>query len=455
MSIDVVNPHTGQVRETIETSDMDALPAWLDRSRKAQNSWAKTPFHQRCDALRAIADACDAEADVIALHIHEEMGKPLRQAVGEIKGYTSTIEGSISSMERALQIDEEKFEGATTQVHYLPIGVVAVITPWNFPFGMPWTLLIPSLLGGNSVIFKPTEIAPRTGIEMAKIFNRFLPPDVLQIVLGAGAEGSALSNADVDLIAFVGSRDTGKKIMQAASRRATRVLLEMGGKDPMIVAKDADLDKAAQYAAQASNRNTGQVCVSVERIYVEKEVAEEFTQNVLRHLKRISVGTETVSDELLNMGPLASERQLDHVENQLRAAREAGATIHGEGRRLARDGFWMRPTLVTGVNSDMAIMRDETFGPVTCIEAVDSLEEAIARANDTRFGLAATLWTGNRERARDVALQLESGMVGINRSFGGSSIGLWAGTKESGYGHTGGVSGMRSFLQPRTITQAE
>ena len=425
----------------------------IERARKAQRLWGDTDFEERARRLRDIAASCAAAAETIGTHIHEEMGKPLDQAIGEVKAYCSGMDGSIKTMRQALTPDREAFAGGETAVHYVPLGVAAVITPWNFPFGMPWTLLVPNLLAGNTVIFKPTEIAPRTGIAMADIFAEHLPPDVLSTVIGAGEIGAALTASEVDLIGFVGSRETGKRIMKTAAERATRVLLEMGGKDPMIVADDADLDAAALYAARGANRNSGQVCVSVERIYVDKKVAPEFTKKVAAAMERITIGPENkTDDELLNIGPFASERQMNHVLKQLQDAKSAGAEVVG-GERLDRPGFWMRPALVTGVNHDMAIMRDETFGPVTCIETVDDMDEAIAKANATRFGLAATLWSNGKATA--LAPKIEAGMIGVNRSFGGSNIGLWAGAKESGYGHTGGVSGMRNFLQPRTITTAK
>jgi succinate-semialdehyde dehydrogenase / glutarate-semialdehyde dehydrogenase len=456
MTIETINPNSGAKRESISVTPVKEITNMVAKAHDCQQEWAQLDLSKRCELLQKIAAECTEQSESLAAIMHEEMGKPLDQCIGEVRGYCSGITGEIETMSQAMTCAKDSFEGGTAVVHYLPIGVVAAITPWNFPFGMPWTLLVPALLGGNAVLFKPSEICPGTGIAMAAIFCKFLPDNILQTVVGAGDQGAALANSSVDLITFVGSRETGKKIMETASKRATRVLLEMGGKDPMIVAKDADLDAAARYAAIGSNRNTGQVCVSVERIYVDEAVVSEFTQLVKQYVNQITVGAEEKSEsEILNIGPLSNQKQRQHIQSQLKEAVSLGARIEAGGETIDRPGFWMRPAVVTGVTDDMSIMREETFGPVTCIQTVSSLDEAIKFANGTRFGLGASLWTQDQAKAEELALSIESGMVGVNRSFGGSQILLWAGAKESGYGHTGGISGMRNFLQPRTVTIAK
>ena len=305
MGLITINPNNGRQFADLKQTPIEELPKMLEDAKVAQKNWASKSFAQRSELLRAIALECEQNANDLGQLMHSEMGKPVEQAIGEVKAYCSGMGTSIKDMGLALKPAVDEFATGTTTVHYLPLGVAAIITPWNFPFGMPWTLLVPALLGGNAVLFKPSEICPQTALEMSKIFEKHLPKNTLQTIIGAKDHGVALVDQHVDLVAFVGSRNAGKAILKKASERATRVLLEMGGKDPMIVTPGANIEAAAKFAATASMRNTGQVCVSVERIYVHTDIAAEFVTALKANIEKISVGPENSSQaDLLNLGPL-------------------------------------------------------------------------------------------------------------------------------------------------------
>jgi acyl-CoA reductase-like NAD-dependent aldehyde dehydrogenase len=288
------------------------------------------------------------------------------------------------------------------------------------------------------VVFKPSEETPLCGQAYADILNAALPPDVLIIMHGADAQGKALVAADVDLIAFTGSREAGKNILREASGSLKRVILELGGKDPMVVLEDADLEKAAQFAAMNSYRNAGQVCVSTERIFVHESVADAFEDLLARATAQMEVG------------PMVNARQRDHVLAQVREAVEKGARIRAGGTE-ARGNF-IQPTLLSGVTDDMAIAREETFGPIACVSRVASDEEAVRRANDTRFGLGAVVF-GRGDHAEAVARRLKAGMIGVNKSIGGTRGTPWVGARESGYGFHGSRDGHRQFTQTRVVSR--
>ncbi len=451
MQIQPINPNDGKALDPITSTPTERIGEFVAKAAEAGKAWAELAYGDKREIFRRIAADFEARCESIAKLMHAEMGKPLSQAKSELLHTTANISQVIDTMEKALQPDLLDFEGGRTTVHYVPLGVAAVITPWNFPFAMPLSLLLPALLAGNTVVFKPSEITTYTGLALAEIMMQHLPADVLQVVVGDGVQGRAMVTSDVDLIAFVGSRAVGKEIMQQASRRTCRIILELGGKDPMIVGKDADLDKAAQFAVVGSLRNSGQVCCAVERIYVEKEACQPFLEKVTEKVQEVSVGDEV--ENRLCIGPMASKKQLEHVLKQIEAAVGSGATLHAGGKQISRDGYFIEPTVLSGLTPEMAIMREETFGPVVCIQTVDSVDEGIELANNTRYGLAASIWMGNQAEAEKQALRLQAGLVGVNRSFGGAPGTPWAGAKESGFGHTGGVSGMRSFLQPRSITR--
>ncbi|MCH2161037.1 MAG: aldehyde dehydrogenase family protein, partial [Phycisphaerales bacterium] len=379
-----------------------------------------------------------------------EMGKPLAEGIGETRYAATSISEEVDEIIEAISPEVLEDDDTITTMRFDPFGVVAAITPWNFPILMPHQAVIPGLMAGNAVILKPSEETPLVAHEYVSVLNEVLPPNVLQVIHGDERQGKALVQSPVDLVVFTGSREAGKHILAEASGGLKRVILELGGKDPMIVLGDADIDAAAAFAARNAFRNSGQVCVSTERIYVDEKIADEFNAALVEKAGELVQGSGM--DEATNIGPMINGRQKAHVLDQVESAVRDGARLlfgGGEG-----EGNYCPITVLDGVNHEMEIMREETFGPVACVMRVTGDTEAIKLANDTRFGLAAAVF-GASEHAEEVASRLTAGMIGINRGCGGAKGSPWVGAQESGYGWHSGPTGHRQFCQVRTLSRAK
>ncbi len=444
-----INPATGELIEKIKCSSPGEVASGVKLARKAFKIWSKTPLKKRIALFKNIARDLHKEKKEIGQLITKEMGKVYRSAVGECEGSAYAIEENIKMAEIAAATETLQEDKLVTELYRVPLGAVAVITPWNFPVGMPESLLTPAILMGNTVVFKPSENTPMTGKAIYEIYNRYLPKGVINLLQGAEEVGELVINSDIDMVAFVGSQAVGKKIMEACSKKLNRLVLELGGKDPMIILKDADLKKAVPYAVHGSLRNSGQVCVSVERIYVEDKIAAQFEKLVLEEVKKYRVGN---GFDDVDMGPMVSESQRNHVMGQIDEAKRKGAKILIGGEKIDRDGFFIEPTVITNLSEKHDIMVTETFGPVICIQKVKNAEEAIDKANNTTFGLGATIWTKNSEKGKLLAQKIESGMIGVNQGIGGVSGTPWVGIKQSGFGYLGSVDGMRQFTVPKKIS---
>ena len=444
-----INPSNGELIEKIKCSSPGEVASGVKLARKAFKVWSKTPLKKRIALFKNIARDLNKERKEIGDLITKEMGKVNRSAVGECEGTSYAIEENIKLAEKAAETEIFKEDNLVTELHRAPLGVVAVITPWNFPVGMPESLLSPAILMGNTVVFKPSENTPLTGKAIYEIYNRYLPKGVINLLQGAEEVGEQVINSDIDMVAFVGSQAVGKKIMEACSKNLNRLVLELGGKDPMIILKDADLKKVVPYAVHGSLRNSGQVCVSVERIYIEDKLAPAFEKLVLEEVKKYRVG-DGFDD--VDMGPMVSEAQRNHVIEQIEEAKRKGAKILLGGEKIDRDGFFIEPTVITNLSDKHDIMVTETFGPVICIQKVKNAEEAIEKANNSVFGLGATVWSKNFSKGKKVAEQIESGMIGVNQGIGGVSGTPWVGVKQSGFGYIGSVDGMRQFTAIKKIS---
>jgi acyl-CoA reductase-like NAD-dependent aldehyde dehydrogenase len=449
-----LDPSTGAVLARIPCADAAEVQAAVAAARAAQPGWAGLGIPGRAAVLERVAVRCEDPALVerLAGLISSEMGKPLAAARKEAGATARGIRHLVSAASAALAAVETREDGTVTRLSREPLGVVAAITPWNFPLSMAREVIVPALLAGNSVVFKPSEIVPLTGAALYEQFAAELPADVIRLVQGDDATGKALVAADVDMVGFVGSVTAGRHIMAACASGLKRLVLELGGKDPMIVCKDADLEAAADYAVRESMRNSGQVCCAVERIYVEAPAAPRFTQLVLEKARAITVGRP--QDDVF-MGPMASEGQRRNVLEQVEDARAKGAEVLLGGDAPDGDGFYVQPTVVAGVDETMALMREETFGPVATIRTVSDAEEAVRLANASPFGLGASVWSGDAEAGRALAARLESGQVGVNRGLGGAGDPPWCGVKQSGFGFLGSPDGYRQFTRPLTISWNE
>lgn len=446
-----LNPANDTEVGRVPVADASGVLAAVKTARTAGLEWSLLSFEQRAEALSYGLRQIVARADELGRLISAEMGKPLAQGVGEA-AYSAQhgLDDLIAEARKAL-VPEMLSEGKLrTTVHYVARGVVAVITPWNFPVNLSLNALIPALLAGNTVVYKPSEYTALTGDLLARLLATGLPDGVLTVIHGAGDVGKALVEAEIDMVAFVGSQLTGQRILEAQARQFNPAVLEMGGKDAMLVLADAELEAAARYAVSGSLRNSGQVCVSVERIYVEEPIADKFENRVRELMQDFKMGDP--NDEATQMGPLVSVVQRQKVLDQLADARAKGATIEG-GEVPQRAGSWLTPALATGVSDEMALMQDETFGPVIAIQRVKSAAEALEKANALPYGLGGTVWSQDTNKANAIAARLEAGMIGINRGLGGASGSPFVGNKKSTLGFFGSVAGVRQFTQIRTISQ--
>lgn len=444
------DPATGDPVGRVPVTSADEVQAVVDGARRAQPSWGRLPLEERADILAAAGALFDGRIEEHARLMTREMGKPIKESTAEAHRLGgSGLRRELDEIVDALRPETLVENGVRSTIHHDPLGVVGAITPWNFPMAMPSWMVLPALAAGNAVVFKPSEETPLCGQAYADVLCEVLPEGVLRVIHGADEQGKALVASDVDMIAFTGSREVGKEIMRRASGTLKRVVLELGGKDPLIVLDDADVDEAARFAAMNSFRNCGQVCVSTERIFVLESVADAFEEALTHLASAMSVGNGM---EGADVGPMVSRRQRDHVVAQIHAAVEAGATVltGGDGHE---DNF-VTPTVLSGVTDEMEIGTVETFGPVACVTRVANVDEAVERANDTPFGLGAVVFGRNEERAAGVGRRLTAGMVGINRSVGGVPGTPWVGARESGFGFHKSRDGHRQFTQTRVLTRS-
>ncbi len=444
-----LDPATGDVVGEVPVTAPELVQTVVDRVRRAQPGWAALGLEGRGEILERAAALFDERAEEHARLITREMGKPLKESRAEARSLGRGLGREVAEIVEALAPDVIEDGHASSTIYHDPLGVVGAITPWNFPMSMPAWMVLPALAAGNTVVLKPSEETPLCGQAYADVLDAVLPPDVLAVVHGADDQGKALVRSDVDMIAFTGSREVGKHILREASDTLKRVVLELGGKDPMIVLEDADIEQAARFAAFNSFRNAGQVCVSTERIFVLDSVADRFEQALVELTRAMRLGNGL---EEADVGPMVNARQRDHVLAQIEAAVEAGATVlsGGEGHHAN----FVTPTVLTGVTEEMEIGRQETFGPVACVTRVGSVDEAVERANDTPFGLGAVVFGGEEGGTEAVARRLTAGMVGVNRSAGGAAGTPWVGARESGFGFHKSRDGHRQFTQTRVLTRA-
>jgi acyl-CoA reductase-like NAD-dependent aldehyde dehydrogenase len=445
------NPSTGELLASIPCAGPEEVGDAVRAARAALPSWAGLGLAGRAAVLERVAARLEDEALVerLAGLITSEMGKPLASARKEAGNTARGIRGTLEAAGKALAPAETREGSTVTRLSREPLGIVAAITPWNFPLSMAREVIVPALVAGNTVVFKPSEIVPLTGAALHEVFAAELPQDVMRLLQGDDETGKALVASAIDMVGFVGSVEAGRHIMQSCAPQLKRMVLELGGKDPMIVCSDADLEAAADYAVRESMRNSGQVCCSVERIYVEEPVAQRFTELVAERARALAVGDPR--DDVF-MGPMASEGQRQAVIEQVSDAVAHGARLLVGGRAPEGPGWFLQPTVLADLDESMEIMRRETFGPVAAIRTVKDAEQALALANDSPYGLGASVWSGDTERGVALASRLESGQVGVNRGLGGAGDPPWCGVKQSGFGFLGSPDGYRQFTRPLTVS---
>ena len=453
----VRDPARGSTIAELPIDDAAAVASAVERARAVQPAWGALAVRQRARVLkRARREMVRARAEILD-RLERETGKARFDVVGELMGTCMELGYLARRAPRWLapqRVSTRPLLGKRGLVVFKPRGVVGVISPWNAPLNLTLSDTIPALLAGNAVVIKPSELTPLAVRRAVEAMNRVLPEGLLQVVIGAGETGAGLVD-HVDLICMTGSPETGRRVMERASRRLTPVLLELGGKDPMIVLRDADLDRTANAAAWGGCLMTGQVCMSVECVYVEAPIAEAFTQKLVERVRALRVGLNGADAEI-DLGPFTSPRQVDIVERHLADAIAKGARVlTGGGRHAgAPGGIFFEPTVVANVDHSMLIMQEETFGPVIPVMVVRDAEEAVRRANESAYGLSASVWTSDVPRGIELAQRLESGNACVNECLVSAGVPAlpFGGVKQSGVGtRHGGAEGVRQFCVRQAI----
>jgi acyl-CoA reductase-like NAD-dependent aldehyde dehydrogenase len=449
--LSVTDPSTGALVARLPCSDADRLVA---TARTAHPAWERTPAGDRAAALKAGARRLRAGVDELALLQTREGGKPLADSRGGVEAGIGAVEqyAELGPLHRGRSLQGSW--GATDSMIRVSRGVAALCLPWNDPVAIACAQIAANLVVGNSVVCKPSEKTPLATAEVVRLLNEELPAGVLQVAVGDGALGAALAaSADVDVVVLVGSVDAGRSVASACAARGAKAVLELGGKDPMIVDAGVDPAWAAQQAATGCFANAGQICTSVERVYVHAEVADAFLDELVSRAKALRVGPGT--DPSTEMGPMIDDGQRAVVEAHVRGAVEAGAEVLCGGAPLEGAGSFYPPTVLVGVRPGMAVVQEETFGPVAAVQVVESFDEALALADGTPYGLAAVVLTPDMDHAQRAVRELRVGTVKVNAAFGGAPGGAATPHGASGDGFGYGPELLDELTRVRVVhTQA-
>jgi len=450
------SPVTGEKLGEFAVCSAEEVQQAVARARAAFVGWRDLGLEGRLDALRRLQAVIRQRGESYARAISADTGKPLVDALmTELISIPLFLEHYSKLAHKVLGRRKVKtpvlFSGRKSYVEYFPMGVIGVISPWNFPLQLSVVPMLSALIGGNTVVLKPSEVTPVTGEVIREMFDSIeLPEGVAQVVQGDGATGAALVEANIDKLFFTGSVATGRKVMAAAARKPIPVELELGGKDAMIVCADANLKRAAKGATWGGLINCGQVCTSVERIFVVDAVYDRFVELLLKEVGRVRVGGP---QEHADMGPVTFTGQLETIGRHVERAVADGARLLCGGERIDGPGQFYRPTVLADVTPEMEVYREETFGPVLPLIRVSDEDEAVRLANDHQYGLNASVWTGDQRRGLELASRLECGQVMVNDVLVivGNPALPFGGTKASGFGRYHGEEGLTTFMHRKAI----
>lgn len=454
----VINPATCEQVGTVSFGDAREAKKAIDAAHEAFQSWSRLTARERSKYLSTLAELVRKNRDELAGLISAEMGKPLGEAKGEVLGAADNF---VWYSEEAKRVYGETIPSSVANKRIMvlrqPVGVVGAITPWNFPINMVVRKIAPALAAGCTVVLKPAESTPLTAVRLFELIEQAgFPKGVVNLVVGNAESvgGEFLDNPKLSKIAFTGSTRVGKLLMEGAAKQVKRVSMELGGHAPFIVFADADLDAAVKGLFESKFRNSGQMCICTNRLYVHEEVADAFTEKLVERLKRAKVGDGREKET--EIGPLVNERALNKVLEHIEDAKEKGAQVVFGGNRMTEGdyakGFFCEPTVISNVTNDMKITYEETFGPVVPIVRFTEEAEVVRQANDTRYGLAAYVYTRDNQRCFRMAEELEYGIVGINDGSPTQTQAPFGGFKESGIGREGGHFGMDEYLETKFVS---
>jgi succinate-semialdehyde dehydrogenase/glutarate-semialdehyde dehydrogenase len=454
-----INPATGEVLAQFERTPASRLPEIVSRARVAQNQWAKLPIRDRCAKLRGLREHIMASRNELADAIVRESGKPRVEALfADIFVALDSAEYWSRNAARALRTRRVPHHSTAAKTKrgyraYDPLGVIAIISSWNYPLAIPLSQILPAVAAGNAVVSKTSDFTPQCGALIEKLFiDAGFPKDLVLVVQGDGEVGRALIDASPDKVLFTGSVATGRRVAEACAKKLIPSVLELGGKDAMIVLADADLEVASSAAVWGSYTNCGQVCLSVERLFVEQAAAEKFMALCVEKTKKLRIGPG--SDPTTDVGPLIRPQHVQRMSDLVHDGVSQGAKVlYGGNSRPDLGPNFFEPTVIAGVDSSMKLFQEETFGPILAIQAVQDANEAIVRANDSPFALAASIWTKNKTRGMALAAELRAGAVMVNDaiSYFGIAEAPHGGCGASGWGRTHGEAGLLEMVRMKYI----
>lgn len=448
-TLSVHNPATGELIIALPADDGEAVAAKSAAARAAQPAWAALPLAARMACVRGFRDGVVRDLEQLATTMTRETGKPIKMSRNELNGLLARIDFFLAETEAAIAAETVFDEGGMReQIEHAPLGVVANISAWNYPWFVGCNVILPALLAGNAVLYKPSEYATLTGLEIGRLLHEAgVPRDIMVCLVGGGEVGAALLAQKVDGVFFTGSHATGQRIAQTVAGTFTRLQLELGGKDPTYVCEDADPATAAESLADGAMYNTGQSCCSVERIYVHASVHDAFVKAFVDTVRGFRRGDPLSEDTYI--GAITRAPQLDVLEAQVEDAVAKGAHLVLGGERRIGDGNWFDATVLVNVDHTMDVMREESFGPVIGIQKVADDAEAVRLMNDTRYGLTAGVYTRDEERAKAILAQVNAGSVYWNCCDRVSPRLPWSGVGDSGVGLTLSKYGIQAFTRPK------
>ena len=448
--VKVVNPSTGKVFETFPITTRAEVDAKVEKAHEAFRTWSRLDVQDRAAYLQRFAEMLRKHKDEIGRTMSMEMGKIIRESLGEVEKCAWAADYFAQNAKAFLEPEVVTTDAQRSYVAFHPRGVLGSIMPWNFPMWQIIRFAVPALVAGNTAVIKPASASPRTGQFVEEAFREAgLPDGVLQIVVGDYTTGTALIRSRVTFVSLTGSVATGVKIAREAAKDLKKTVLELGGSDPFIVAEDADLDQAAKGAITGRFINNGQSCIAAKRFLVVDAVADEFLGKLEENVRRLKVGDPL--DASTDIGPLYAKSQRDEIEVQVKDALAKGAKLHAGGKRVKGPGWFFEPTLLSDVTMKMKVMRQETFGPVLPVFRVPNVDAAIQVANDTEFGLGASVWTRSLSLADDIAKRIDSGLVFINNAVKSDPRMPFGGVKHSGIGRELSRYGLLEMVNIKTV----
>jgi len=448
--IETINPATGKILATYENINADEVSRKVKVARQAFLKWKKLDVVERAEYMRRLGRVMRKNREEYARLVTEEMGKPIRQSLAEIEKCAWVCDYYAERAEAFLRDEIIPTEFRKSFVSFEPLGVVASIMPWNFPFWQVMRFAVPALTAGNVGILKHSSVCLGSALKIEQAFlDAGFPENTFQAIVGDYRAGEALVQSNIDAVSVTGSINTGRRVAELASQDLKKFVLELGGSDPFIVLEDADLNQTAYMATQSRLLNTGQSCIAAKRFILVKEIADKFTTLFVENTQAEVVGDPL--DSKTTVGPLVRDSQRQALSKQVDDAKYKGGRVLTGGRPINGEGFFYEPTIISNVNHDMEVVREEVFGPAAPIIVVNNEEEAIREANNSEFGLGASIWTNNIERGIQLAHQVESGIVSVNEMVKSDPRLPFGGVKKSGIGRELSEFGIKEFVNIKSV----